>query len=70
MGLEIENIMMLELFRLSKLQDFVHLLRLDVPVVLVEVLEVSVNFTINLEEFILVQVNVIWVVFISWIEES
>jgi len=62
--------MMLELLSLSKLQDFVLFLLFKIPVVLVEVIEVSVNFSIDFEEFVLVQVNVIWVVFISWIEES
>jgi len=61
---------MLELLSLSKLQDFVLFLLFKIPVVLVEVIEVSVNFSIDFEEFVLVQVNVIWVVLISWIEES
>ena len=61
---------MLELLSLSKLQNFVLFLLFKIPVVLVEVIEVSVNFSIDFEEFVLVQVNVIWVVLISRIEDS
>jgi len=61
---------MLELLSLSKLEDLVHSDLSNVEVVHLEMFEVRVDLTSELNVLVLVHVDVIWIVTISFVDQS